>query len=137
MATKDYLDKAGLTALWARIGSFFVKQESGKGLSSNDFSDTLASKLDGIADGANKYVHPGYNAKNSGLYEVTVDASGHVSSVELVTKADITGLGIPGQDTNTTYVVATADADGLMSADNKATINSISVATDADIDSLL
>lgn len=118
MATKDYLDKAGVTALWARIGTFFVRKESGKGLSSNDFSDSLATKLDGIAEGANKYTHPGHTAKPSGLYKVTVDASGHVSAVETVTKLDITGLGIPGQDTNTTYVVATADADGLMSAAN-------------------
>lgn len=44
---------------------------------------------------------------------------------------------IHSYDSNTTYGLATTAANGLMSADNKATINSISVATDADIDSLL
>ena len=71
------------------------------------------TKLDGIAAGANKYTHPGYTAKASGLYKVTVDASGHVSAATAVTKADITALGIPAQDTNTTYNTGTASVSGL------------------------
>lgn len=72
------------------------------------------TKLDGIATSANAYTHPSYTAKTSGLYKVTVDATGHVSAATAVTKADITGLGIPASDTNTTYSVATASANGLM-----------------------
>ena len=70
------------------------------------------SKLDGIASGANKYNHPSYTARNSGLYKVTVDGSGHVSAVTNVVKADITALGIPGSDTNTTYPMYTKTIDG-------------------------
>lgn len=70
------------------------------------------TKLDGIAAGANKYVHPSYTAKSAGLYKVTVDASGHVSATTAVTKADITGLGIPAQDT--TYSAATSSTLGLV-----------------------
>lgn len=72
-------------------------------------------KLDGIAAGANKYTHPSYTAKSAGLYKVTVDSTGHVSAVSAVTKTDITALGIPAQDTNTTYsnmTAATASAAG-------------------------
>lgn len=58
-------------------------------------------KLDGVADGANKYVHPNYTAQDNGLYKITVDATGHVSAVTAVAKGDITALGIPS--TNTTY----------------------------------
>ena len=47
------------------------------------------------------YTHPSYTAKASGLYKVTVDGTGHVSTVTAVTKSDITALGIPGSDTNT------------------------------------
>lgn len=47
------------------------------------------------------YSHPTYTAKSSGLYKVTVDGTGHVSAATAVTKTDITGLGIPGSDTNT------------------------------------
>ena len=42
------------------------------------------------------YTHPAYTPKDSGLYKITVDASGHVSAVAAVAKADITALGIPG-----------------------------------------
>ncbi|HAU86509.1 MAG TPA: hypothetical protein DCW90_13735, partial [Lachnospiraceae bacterium] len=54
-----------------------------------------------ISTYANKYTHPSYTAKSSGLYKITVDGTGHVSATTAVTKADITGLGIPGTDTNT------------------------------------
>lgn len=74
-------------------------------------------KLDGVAAGANNYVHPSYAAKDSGLYKVTVDASGHVSAATAVVKADITALGIPA--TNTTYSKSTTSADGLMSKEDK------------------
>ena len=50
-----------------------------------------------------KYTHPSYTARTSGFYKVTVDATGHVSAVTAVSKSDITALGIPGSDTNTTY----------------------------------
>lgn len=61
------------------------------------------TKLDGIATGANNYTHPAYTAQSSGLYKITVDDTGHVSATTAVTKDDITGLGIPGSDTNTHY----------------------------------
>lgn len=45
------------------------------------------------------YTHPTYTAHSSGLYKITVDSKGHVSEATAVAKADITTLGIPGQDT--------------------------------------
>jgi hypothetical protein len=39
-----------------KIESLFVKKESGKGLSSNDFTNDLKTKLDGVEEGANKTV---------------------------------------------------------------------------------
>lgn len=35
-----------------------VDKVAGKGLSTNDFTDLLKSKLDGMEEGANKYIHP-------------------------------------------------------------------------------
>ena len=49
-------------------------------------------KLNGVAAGANAYSHPGYTARSSGLYKITVDSTGHISDVTAVTKADITAL---------------------------------------------
>lgn len=46
------LDGTGLSQVWAAIIANFVKQEAGKGLSANDFTDTLLQKLNGIAEGA-------------------------------------------------------------------------------------
>ena len=80
--------------------SGYVQKETGKGLSHNDFTDALLAKLNGIAEKANLYIHPGHTAYAEGLYKVTVDALGHVTKAVGVTKADITSLGIPGQDTH-------------------------------------
>ena len=67
-----------------------VDKETGKGLSTNDYTTTEKNKLAGIAEGANKYTHPSYTAKTSGLYKVTVDNTGHVSGTSAVQKEDIT-----------------------------------------------
>lgn len=84
-------------------------------------------KLDGVADGANKYVHPGYTAQDSGLYKITVDATGHVSAVTAVAKGDITALGIPS--TNTTYNDATQGTHGLMSTADKKKLDGFGAAS--------
>lgn len=70
------------------------------------------AKLDGISTGANKYVHPTGEAANKalGLYKVATDATSHVKQVAAVTKDDITALGIPAQNTNTTYTFANGSA---------------------------
>lgn len=45
----------------------------------------------------------GAATKTSGLYKIATDKFGHVTSTAAVTKTDITALGIPATDTNTTY----------------------------------
>lgn len=60
----------------------------------------------------NVYTHPTYTSMAAGLYKVTVDKTGHVSAATAVTKSDITSLGIPGSDNNTTYTIATGDSNG-------------------------
>ena len=58
------------------------------------------------------YTHPagGAPSKTSGFYKFSTDATSHVASVTAVTKADITALGIPGANTNTTYTFANGTA---------------------------
>lgn len=51
-----YLDNNGVLYLWNKIRAKFVVQESGKGLSTNDFTTTEKNKLSGIATGATKTV---------------------------------------------------------------------------------
>lgn len=69
------------------------------------------------------YTHPTYTAKNSGLYKVAIDGTGHVSGTTAVAKSDITALGIPAQDT--TYSAATTSTAGLMSASDKSKLDGI------------
>lgn len=54
------------------------------------------------------------SAFGSGLYKITTNAQGHVTAATAVTKNDITALGIPAQDTNTTYGLASTTANGLL-----------------------
>lgn len=114
----------------------YVEKEEGKGLSTNDYTTEEKEKLAGIAEGANNYTHPAYTEQASGFYKVTVDATGHVSAVTAVTKADITGLGIPAQDT--TYKPAVANgADGLMTGADKAKLDGMEVATLEEVKEML
>ena len=78
--------------------------------------------------GAAAYKHAVTNkgiAKSSGLYKITTNAEGHVTAATAVAKADITGLGIPAQDT--TYENATTTTNGLMSSTDKTKLNSINL----------
>lgn len=70
-----------------------------EGSNVNISADSDANKIT-ISSTDTKYTHPTYTAKTSGLYKMTVDATGHVSATSPVTKDDITALGIPSSDTN-------------------------------------
>lgn len=91
------------------------------------------------------YVYPTHTAAASGLYKTTVDEEGHVTNTIPVTKDDITGLGIPAQDT--TYDEATTAKAGLMSAADKTKLDGMDTtidkaianhtATDAEVSEML
>ena len=55
MANK-FLDQNGLLYLWQKITNKFVAKVDGKGLSTNDLTNELKTKLDGIEAGANKTI---------------------------------------------------------------------------------
>lgn len=99
-----------------------VDKVSGKVLSSNDYTTLEKNKLAGISEGANKYIHPTYTSKTVGFYKVSIDSTGHVSTVESVTKDDIVNLGIPEKDTNSNYPIkhmSSADYNNLSEAEKK------------------
>ena len=84
--------------------------------------------------------HPSFPARSSGLYKITVNNQGHVTDVAAVTKADITALGIPGQDTNTVYTHPgfTARSSGLykITVNNQGHVTDVAAVTKADITAL-
>ena len=63
------------------------------------------------------------SAFTSGLYKIATNAQGHVTAATAVAKSDITGLGIPAQDT--TYSAATTSTAGLMSTADKSKLDGI------------
>ena len=52
------------------------------------------------------------SAFSSGLYKITTNAEGHVTAATAVAKSDITALGIPASNTNTTYTLTQDSSDG-------------------------
>lgn len=65
-----FLDENGLLYLWQKIVGKFVAKETGKGLSTNDFTTELKNKLDGIASGAQVNVKPDWNASAGNAAEI-------------------------------------------------------------------
>lgn len=63
-------------------------------------SPTMLTKLNGIATGANNYVHPTRfdgSITTAKMYRFSTDKFGHIGTAIPVSKEDITGLGIPGE----------------------------------------
>lgn len=149
---KSWLDRAGAVHLWKTIEAMLgtkVDKIEGFGLSSNDYTTEekkkLASlsdpdvattennglmssadkaKLDGIEAGANNYTHPVYEAKQAGLYRISVDNTGHVATADKMTSEELTAEGVSpanhthdlGElvDTLETSADAVEDADTVM-----------------------
>lgn len=123
---KSWLDKAGAVHLWKTIEAILgtkVDKIEGFGLSSNDYTTEekkkLASlsdpdvattennglmssadkaKLDGIEAGANNYTHPVYEAKQAGLYRISVDNTGHVATADKMTSEELAAEGVSPAD---------------------------------------
>lgn len=123
---KSWLDRAGAVHLWKTIEAMLgtkVDKIEGFGLSSNDYTteekNKLASlsdpkpattennglmssadkaKLDGIEAGANNYTHPVYEAKQAGLYRISVDNTGHVATADKMTSEELAAEGVSPAD---------------------------------------
>lgn len=76
---------------------------SGNAVTTASFSGTVLTLTKGAT--YNDYSHPAGSgaSKSTGLYKFSTDRTSHISGVTAVTKSDITALGIPSSDTNTTY----------------------------------
>lgn len=123
---KSWLDRAGAVHLWKTIEAILgtkVDKIEGFGLSSNDYTieekNKLASlsdpkpattennglmssadkaKLDGIEAEANNYTHPVYEAKQAGLYRISVDNTGHVATADKMTSEELAAEGVSPAD---------------------------------------
>lgn len=97
------------TELAKKVGKVTVAGSGNAVTTASISGDTLT-----LTKGAtyNNYVHPAGSApsKASGFYKFSTDSTSHVASVTAVVKSDITALGIPAQNTNTTYTFANGSA---------------------------
>lgn len=149
----NFLDKDGVLYLWGKIKGKFVAKESGKGLSTNDYTTTEKNKLAGIASNANNYSLPtasstvlggvkvGTNLSiSSGVLSAkdttygvmkgaTASADGASGLVPAPTKTDgtqyLTNKGTWATIIFPTYPIASSSLDGLMSRTDKDKLNGI------------
>lgn len=126
---QKFLDnQTGLPTLWACIGNKFVAKEEGKGLSTEDFTTALKTKLEGIAEGA-EVNQNAFATVSDGT--TSIQAASKTDTVTFVGDGDVTveadaqtktvtiGATIP------TYEEATQSAAGLMSAADKTKLDGV------------
>lgn len=114
------------TELAKKVGKVTVAGSGNAVTTASISGDTLT-----LTKGAtyNNYVHPAGSApsKASGFYKFSTDSTSHVASVTAVTKADITALGIPAQNTNTTYTFANGSAGNFTVTPSGGSVQTVSV----------
>lgn len=114
------------TELAKKVGKVTVAGSGNAVTTASISGDTLT-----LTKGAtyNNYVHPAGSApsKASGFYKFSTDSTSHVASVTAVTKSDITALGIPAQNTNTTYTFANGSAGNFTVTPSGGTAQTVSV----------
>lgn len=114
------------TELAKKVGKVTVAGSGNAVTTASISGDTLT-----LTKGAtyNNYVHPAGSApsKASGFYKFSTDSTSHVASVTAVTKADIIALGIPLQNTNTTYTFANGSAGNFTVTPSGGTAQTVSV----------
>lgn len=143
-------DASAMNAAIAKLNGIVA----GIGGDSDEYATVVAAIEGKIAEGATKveksetngnikingeeivvYTHPTTAEAAPDLVKVGKDTNGHTVIGDKITKDDIVGLGIPAQDT--TYAPATSETDGLMSAADKAKLDSMEVATDPEVEAML
>ena len=133
--TQKFLDNlVGLPKLWELIENKFVEQESGKGLSTEDFTTALKTKLEGIEAGA-EVNQNAFATVNVGADSVT--AASKSGSFTLAEGANVdlsvTGSTITIAATDTTYSEATTSAAGLMSASDKSKLDGLEAGAEVNV----
>lgn len=105
----EYLDNNGLRYYHSRARNTFVEKESGKGLSSNDYTAADKSKLDGLVN--IKTIGTGLNLSEGGTLSATAESGGTADTVEWSgvtgTPTTVAGYGI-------TDAYTKGEVDGLL-----------------------
>ena len=131
--TQKFLDNHGVETLWGNIKTKFVAKEEGKGLSTNDFTDDLLTKVNGVATGAEvnqnafSNVTDGTNTVSAATKTDTITLEG--SGLVTIT-ADAANKKVTIGATAPSYSDATQSEHGLMSAADKTKLDGIDESAD-------
>ena len=119
----EYLDKIGLAYLWGKLKALLnskVDKVSGKGLSTNDYTDAEKNKVAGIAAGAEVNVQSDWNAtegdafiKNKPSIPAAVAVKGNAESSYRTGNVNITPANIGLSNVGNFKAVSTAASQGL------------------------
>lgn len=130
----NYLNKDGVAYLWEKIKGKFVQKETGKGLSTNDYTTAEKTKLAGIATGAQVNVLEGIQVAGG-----TITPTNKIANVPAIQGATASAAGKAGvapapatgqqnyylAGDGTWHSTATTAQMGLMSTDDKSKLNNI------------
>lgn len=131
MSNKKYLDSDGLLYLWTRLKSYFVRQENGKVLTSNDLTNTLKSHYDSAYTHSTSNHAPSNAEKNT---IVGVQKNGTDLTIDFTTrKVNIVVPTNNNQLTNGAGYQTSAQVESAITAKGYATTEQVASAV-ADID---
>ncbi len=133
MAYDKAVDGNGLLYFWQKLKLLLagkVDTETGKGLSTNDYTTEEKNKLASISSGANAYTHPTYTARTGKPTANATPAFGGTVTVSQI-KSDATGHVTAATDRTITIpaTVASSSAAGLMSSTDKAKLDEFGAAS--------
>ena len=128
MSSKDYIKLSGIEEN-ANVNIIEAITVNGDAVSVTDKTAAIEVK---------EYTHPKFTKHDAGLYKITVNDEGHASNATVVTKDDITALGIPAQDTVYTHPSYVPREAGLykVTVDSTGHVSNAAVVAKSDITSL-
>lgn len=129
-----YLDSNGLSKVWSLIKDRFVQKDGTKGLSQNDFTDALKTKLDNIEENAT-VDQPAFSKINITTPDGTTtlatedpDSTFTINAgdnITITSDSTTNSFTINGSKPGESYQIATPTQNGLMSSTDKAKLDTI------------
>lgn len=105
-AITDFLNSDGLNTLWSKIKTYIsnntVAKETGKGLSTNDFTAAYKSILDSIDSTVGNTSHL---VKNSAVNKAISDLKTQIGNLKTINIKVVTQLPTSGQESNVIYLI--------------------------------
>ena len=132
-ANKDTLDNLSISNIAGLQAALDAKEDSvtGKGLSANDFTDSLLNKLTGIAAGAEVNVQANWNETNSGADAFILNKPSDLTDLSTHNVTELSDVTSAGSGS----IISSAERTKLTSVDTGAEVNVQADYTETDTNS--